>query len=58
LAPRPDSPLDPVLKAEIETCLDFEIGKQEEDGAAFLTFAAAGESATTWKSIWTGCNRK
>ena len=53
LAPRPDSPLYPVLKEEIEACLDFEIGKQEGDGAAFLTFAAAGESATTWKSIWT-----
>jgi len=49
----PDSPLHPVLKEEIEYCLDFDIRTQEEDGSAYLTCPVTGVGRTIWKSVWT-----
>ena len=49
----PASPLYPVLREEVDRCLDFDIRTQEPDGSAWLTFSAGGESRRIWKSVWT-----
>jgi hypothetical protein len=49
----PASPLYPVLRDEIERCLDFDIRTQEPDGSARLTFQVHGDARRIWKSVWT-----
>jgi hypothetical protein len=49
----PASPLHPVLKDEIEYCLDFDIRTQAADGSAYLTFNVTGQDQVIWKSVWT-----
>lgn len=49
----PDAPLYPMVRAEVQACLDWEVRTQEEDGSFKLTWNAKGLRRKNWKSVWT-----